>query len=286
LRDWVKMSLPLMLGVTVVFMDSIVLTWFAKHTAGDITRLMYAKRLFTAPMAIVGQAAGAASFPFFASLYSRGMFQDYAGAVNRAVSRILAVSLMLSAAMMALARPAVDLVIRGGSFHREDSDATALYFTVFSISLALWATQSIYARAFFAAGETRAPMIAGTAITVISLPGYWLLHRGFGAMGLAWASNLAILIQTVALAVLAHRRYLVPLFGEYGRLDVREIAKAFAAAVAGYAGLRAMLALTPAASTHLGDLAVLVGGGVVWGGICFGVLRALGSGLIAGLLRR
>ena len=99
---WFKMSLPLMLGVTVVFLDSYILSWFAKHTQGDISRLMYAKRLFTAPMAIVGQAAGAASFPFFASLFSSGMFADYASAVNRAVSRILCASFLLSSAMFAL----------------------------------------------------------------------------------------------------------------------------------------------------------------------------------------
>ncbi len=83
-----------MLGVTVVFMDNIILTWFAKHSTGDISRLRYAKHLFTAPMAIIGQAAGAASLPFFASLYSRKLFDDYAAAVNRAVSRIFSVALI------------------------------------------------------------------------------------------------------------------------------------------------------------------------------------------------
>src|SRR6185437_3672477 len=97
LRSWVKMSLPLMLGVTVVYMDNIILTYFAKHSEGDISRLMYAKRLFTAPMAIIGQASGAASMPFFASLYSRGQHGDYAGAVSRAVTRIIAASVMMTA---------------------------------------------------------------------------------------------------------------------------------------------------------------------------------------------
>ena len=49
-------------------------------------------------------------------------------------------------------------------------------------------------------------MRAGTIITVVSIPIYWALHARFGVMGLAWASNLAILVHTVTLAVLAHRR--------------------------------------------------------------------------------
>ena len=277
LRSWVRMSLPLMLGVTVVFMDNIILTWFAKHSTGDISRLMYAKRLFTAPMAIIGQAAGAASLPFFASLYSRNLFGDYASAVNRAVTRILSVAIMLSAVMFALARPSVDLVFRGGSFNRADSNLTALYFAIFTISLALWASQAIYSRAFFAAGETLVPMRAGTIITVISIPCYWLLHRRFGVIGLAWASNLAILVHTVTLAILLHRRRMVSLAG----LDRPELGRALLAAVVSLAGVTLLLHALPHArsQTYVGDLIALAAGGVLWVALCYGVLHLTGSAL-------
>ena len=152
LRDWVRMSLPLMLGVSVVFLDNYILTWFAKQTTGEISKLMYAKRLFTAPMAIIGQAAGAASLPFFASLYSKGLHQDYREAVNRSVSRILQAAFLLAAVMFGLAGPIVDLVFRGGAFGRQDAAQTAMYFAIFTLSLPLWASQAIYARAFFAVG--------------------------------------------------------------------------------------------------------------------------------------
>ena len=67
-----------MLGVTIITLDNQILGYFAKHGAGDISRLDYAKRLFTAPMAIIGQAAGAASLPFFASLFGRNQFASFA----------------------------------------------------------------------------------------------------------------------------------------------------------------------------------------------------------------
>jgi putative peptidoglycan lipid II flippase len=284
LRSWVLMSLPLMLGVTVVFMDNIILTWFAKHSAGDISRLMYAKRLFTAPMAIIGQAAGAASLPFFASLHSRNLLNDYASAVNRAVSRILSVALLLSAGMFALARPGVDLIFRGGSFNRADSHLTALYFAIFTVSLALWASQAIYSRAFFAAGETFSPMLAGTIITVISIPIYWLLHRRFGVIGLAWASNLAILIHTVTLATLLHRQGMVSFAG----LNRPELAKSLLAAIVSFAGITILLHVVPHArsQTYAGDLIALAAGGAVWVALCYGVLRLTGSTLPQQVIRR
>ena len=283
LRAWFRMSVPLMLGVTVVFMDNIILTYFAKHGTGDISRLMYAKRLFTAPMAIIGQAAGAASLPFFASLYSRSLFADYASAVNRAVTRILSASIMFSAAMFVLAVPAVDLIFRGGSFTPADTSSTALYFEVFTFSLALWAAQAIYSRAFFAAGETLAPMRAGTIITAISIPFYWEFHRRFGVIGLAWASNLAILVHTVTLAILAHRRKLVSLRG----LDLTEIARSILAALVSLIGVLAVLHLLPHRHrSYLADVLALTIGGLLWLALSLLTLRLSGSKLPRQLLRR
>ncbi len=285
LREWVRMSLPLMLGVSVVFMDSIILTWFAKRTTGAISELMYAKRLFTAPMAILGQAAGAASLPFFASLYSQGRLTNFADAVNRSVTQIFAVALLLGAAMFALAGPLVDLVLRGGALNADASRSTAAFFATFTLSLPLWASQAIYARAFYGAGETRAPMIGGTVITLLSLPLYYALHRHFGVPGLAWASNFAILLQTAMLALLAHHRRLVPLAG----LNLLELARAATAAILGGLAAALILLLLPpdfASSPHLAALLALLAGTAAWLLFALGALHILGSPLSRQLLGR
>ena len=248
---------------------------------------MFAKRLFTAPMAIIGQAAGAASLPFFASLYSQRRFDDFAAAVNRSVSRILAVALLLAAAMFGLAQPLVDLVLRGGALDAEAAHSTAIFFAIFTVSLPLWAAQAIYARAFYGAGETRAPMIGGTLITLLSLPFYWLFHQRFGVPGLAWASNLAILLQTAMLALLAHRRRIVPLSG----LDRAELARSFAAALLSWAGILIVLHLLPRSATassafHVKALLTLLAGGAVWLLLALATLKLTGSRLTEQLLRR
>jgi len=290
LREWVRLSLPLMLGVTIITFDNWILGYFAKHGAGDISRLNYAKRLFTAPMAIIGQAAGAASLPFFASLFGRNQFASFAAAVNRSVSRLVAFSLLGSAAMIALAHPAVDLIFRRGSFNAADANATATYFAIFAISLALWTAQAIYARAFYAAGETFAPMLAGTIITIVSIPIYWQLHQHFGVIGLAWASNLAILLQTGTLAILAHRRSLVPLFGPpgspYAGPDRPEIARAAVAALISLTGVTLLLHFIPQPQTYRGDITAIVVGGITWAILAAVTLHLTGSKLLTQLRSR
>ncbi|HTX42553.1 MAG TPA: lipid II flippase MurJ [Acidobacteriaceae bacterium] len=280
LREWVRMSIPLMLGVSLVTADNWIINYFASHVGGAITLLTYAKTLFTAPVAL-GQAAGAASLPFLAALFGKQDRRPFAEAVNSSVSRILAFSFLLSAFMIAMALPLVDVLVRGGAFHRADSGVMALYFAIFSVSLCLWSAQALYARAFYAAGNTITPMVAGTIITAASIPVYWTLYRALGPMGLAMASDAGILLQTTALAVLLHRRRMVSLAGlEYG-----ELGRALLAALVSFAALAALRHLVHTTS-RLHELALLAAAAFLWITVAGLVLRFTGSSLTGQLLSR
>src|SRR5438552_4401677 len=176
-REWVRLSIPLMLGVSLVTADDWILRYFASGSAGDITRLNYAKRLFAVPIAVLGQAASQASLPFFARLFGEKRLTEFAETVNGSVYRIVSAALLASSFMMAAALPLIDLVYRRGHLLFSDSRITAVYFFWFSLSLAFWSAQGLYARAFYAAGNTLTPMIASSVITLASLPMYAALFN-------------------------------------------------------------------------------------------------------------
>jgi putative peptidoglycan lipid II flippase len=109
-----------------------------------------------------------------------------------------------------------------------DSQQTAIFFFWFTLSLALWSAQGLYARAFYAAGDTLTPMVAGTIVTAASLPMYaWLFHQ-LSATGLTIASDIGIFVHTVVLVVLLNRKRLVEIAG----LPWAEFMKALAVAIA------------------------------------------------------
>ena len=208
-REWVRLTIPLMVGVSLVTADDWILRYFASGSVGDITRLNYAKRLFQVPIAVLGQAIGQASLPFFARLFGEKRMEEFAQLVNSSIYRIIASSLIASSLMASAALPLVDLVYRRGRFHFSDSQATALYFWWFSLSLAFWSAQALYSRAFYAAGNTLTPMVASSLITLASIPMYGALFRAFSTVGLALASDLGIVANTLAIAILLDRRKLV-----------------------------------------------------------------------------
>jgi putative peptidoglycan lipid II flippase len=198
--------------------------------------------------------------PFFAALAGQNKLREFASSVSRIVTRIYAFAFLLSGWMIGMAYPAVDLVLRGGSFHHADVGQTSLYFALFAGSLCFWSAQAIYARAFYAAGNTFTPMAASTLITAASIPMYWFLFHLMGVMGLAIASDCGIVVQTAALAFLLHRNGLVPLRG----LEYAELAKSLVAAIVSFGVLFEVVRLLPPSGSFPRDLLQLACGTAVW----------------------
>jgi putative peptidoglycan lipid II flippase len=242
---------------------------------------------------MLAQAAGAASMPFFASLWTQERRYEFAVGVADSVSRVASLGLLLASGMVGLGLPAIDLVFTGGRFAATDSRECAAYFAVFSVSLFLWSAQAIYARAFYAAGNTMAPMVAGTVVTVVSLPVYALCYQWQGAMGLAIASDVGIALQTVVVAVLLHQRRMVSL----ASLDFAEMGRCLVAALVSGAGVWGAVLGMNSLFIHMwgqlrptqfrwADLAVLVVGSAVWALITKWVLEKTGSALPRVMMKR
>ncbi len=281
-REWIKLSIPLMLGVSLVTADDWILRFFANHGAGDITRINYAKRLFAVPIAVLGQATGQASLPFFARLFGEGKREQFERLVNESVYKLVSASLLMSAWMMAAALPIIDLVYRRGHFHFHDSQETALYFFWFALSLALWSAQALYSRAFYAAGNTVLPMVSSTLITLASLPIYNLFYQHRGVVGLAMASDIGILLNTLAMVVLLDRQRLV----RVGQLNWIELSKALMIATSAGAGAWYATRFIPEAASRRDDLLSIALATAVWGIVTWLGLKLTISTLPSSLRRK
>ncbi len=281
-REWLRLSLPLMLGQSLTTTDGWIRQFIISGDAANLSRLNFARQLFTAPMNVLGPAAGIASLPFFAALWTKGDVAVFSAAVDRSVSRMIAVSLLVSGWMIGVAPLLIDLMLRGGSFAARDAASTTHYFLLYTLGLFLWTSQSLYARAFFGAGDTLTPMLSGTAVTVVSIPVYLLLYRTLGTAGLAWAAGAGMLLHTCALAVLLHRKRMVSI----AELEWGELARALAGSVAGCSAVLVFLRLLPQAHGHAQSLLYVAGASLLWAAAVFAALRLSGSSLLDVVLRR
>jgi putative peptidoglycan lipid II flippase len=293
LRMWLYMTLPLMFGFTLPFLDQYFAGFYASHRLGDITRLANAKQLFSAPMAMLAQAAGVASMPFFAQLWAKKERYEFATGVADSVSRVVALSILAASLMIALSQSAVGLIFGGGKFAPSDVNLTALLFAIYTISLFAWSAQAIYARAFYAAGITWLPMLASSVILLVAFPLYGLGYRTLGAGGLALASDAGIALQALTLALLLHHRRMVSLanldYAEMGRCLLASVAGGVAAWLLAW-GLRGGIHYLPNMPwlhhARWNDAAILILGIAVWTAIAKWVLDKAGSALPNVVMKR
>jgi putative peptidoglycan lipid II flippase len=127
---------------------------------------------------------------------------------------------------------------------------------IFAAAVPLWAIQGLTARAFYAARNTLTPMIAGTLITLASLPMYAAFFELWGPAGLAVASGAAILGHTVVLLVFVPR--VIPELKKVAAQTASGLAAGFvlsaAAGAAAFAAGQAVALWPFAAGGHRGDV--------------------------------
>ena len=183
---------------------------------------------------------------------------------------------------MAIALPLIDLVYRRGRFTFADSESTAIYFFWFSLSLALWSSQALYARAFYASSNTLTPMVASSLITLASLPLYKFLFHEFSVTGLAIASDLGIAANAIAIAALLHIRGMV----SFGGLNWKELGKsALIGVISGGLSYEVMRIITLDGSRRADFLAISLAS-ITWAAAVAAGLWLLSSELPGDLRRK
>ncbi|MBI5418932.1 MAG: murein biosynthesis integral membrane protein MurJ [Deltaproteobacteria bacterium] len=234
LREFVRLSIPIMLGFSLVVVDEWMTRIFGSFLlAGAITWLNNARRLMQVPIGVFGQASGVASYPFLSALAARGEKDAMWDTLSATLRWVFFVSCLAAAVVGVLSREVVLAVFKRGAFTIDDTLKTASALSAFSIGIPLWCAQTIVSRGFFALKDTWTPTLVGTGAWLASLPAYYLLTQKMGVFGLALASSIGIFLHATAL-------YGILMGRTVGRKGIRELAEygkmAFAGAVAAMAG--------------------------------------------------
>ncbi len=199
-RMFIKLAVPIMLALSVVFSDDWIIRWFGSYLVpASITWLSYAKFLMRVPLGVIGQAVGVASFPFLAQLYAEKKYDELNRTLNTTLKGLLLMIVPVSALTIAMNRPLVYFVFSHTRLRVPDLDATAAALALFSISMFGWSAQNILARGFYAGRNTLRPAVIGTIITFLNLPVYWLLVKPMQFRGLALASTIGISAYAIVL---------------------------------------------------------------------------------------
>ncbi len=206
LRRYIFLTLPLMIGLTMVFSTELFSKFFGSFLpTGAIAWIDYAMRVMMILVGFFGQAVGVASYPFMARLAARGKIQELNDTINK-VLRYLSVVIPVSVLVAVLRHEIVRVLFERGRFTEDDTMMTALILACLMVGAIAFVTQTVVNRGFYATQNTLLPTVFGTIAVVLSLPVYWFGLHMLGIAGVGLAISASALLQTILLFSVWNRR--------------------------------------------------------------------------------
>ncbi len=185
LKTYVLLTLPLMLGLTMMFSTEILLKFFGSFLdEGSIAAMNYAVRIMFILVGFFGQAVGMASFPFMAKIAATGNMEKLNELMNKTLCYIF-ISIPFSFLFMVTSHEIVLILFQRGRFDAQATALTAGILPFFLLGTFAFCAQTIVARGYYAVQNTLIPAIFSTLCVGVSLPCLYLLSQYFGVRALA-----------------------------------------------------------------------------------------------------
>jgi putative peptidoglycan lipid II flippase len=210
LRRYLWLSFPIMIGFSIVVVDEWIIKNQASYLAGGaLSYLQYGRTLMKVPIGVFGMAAGVAAFPTMSRMVATGRVAEAYGLLCGAVRLMLFATFAAQVCMTLAGFEAAYLIwgLLSSRFSVADAQATATVLAFLCLGLGGWAAQTVVSRGFYALGSTWLPTIVGTLVAFLAVPLYVILRQQWGAIGLAIASSVAILVYVLLLGWLQYRRF-------------------------------------------------------------------------------
>jgi len=143
--------------------------------AGSVSVFQFAYNLQSVPLAIIGVSYSVAAFPILADLFTDKKFDLFNFHITTALRHIIFWSLPVIALLVVLRAQVVRVILGSGAFDWSDTRLTAAVLAMLSVSLVFQAINLLAIRSFYAAGNTRVPLISAVLSAGFTVGAVFLL---------------------------------------------------------------------------------------------------------------
>lgn len=168
--------------------------------------LNLATRLVELPIGVFAIAVSTVVFPLISAYAAKGDWANLARAYHKGMRLVLAINMPAAVGLAVLAAPIIRVLFQRGEFSAQDTASMAPVLMVFAAGLPFFAYTNLMLRAFYAQKDTRTPVRAAVLSFVVNVVLSVVLMGPLSTIGLALASNLAVVVQAVFLQRALTRR--------------------------------------------------------------------------------
>ncbi|HEU0085900.1 MAG TPA: lipid II flippase MurJ [Candidatus Paceibacterota bacterium] len=158
--EMILVSMPRTLGLSFNNIALTILVMIASYlTPGSISIFNLSLSLQSVPLGIVGLSYAVAAFPTLTKYFSKGMMSEFKEQLKSAARQIIFWSLPATFLFIVLRAQIVRVVLGSSNFSWENTRLVAAALAVFAISVTAQGLVALFARAYYAAGNTRKPLL-------------------------------------------------------------------------------------------------------------------------------
>lgn len=170
LKTYFKTALVTAFTTTAFLICYIIDTRQSEHLGSGVTSAFYyADKLFTPVTTTLIYSIGAVMFPKWSEKYATMRDGEYRTYVGGVVENTFVLLLPLSALFSVFGVPIVRVLFEGGSFDLASSNLTGGLFTFYILGMVGFALLDLLAKAYYAMGKTRVPLIVNIAVIAANL---------------------------------------------------------------------------------------------------------------------
>jgi putative peptidoglycan lipid II flippase len=239
IRKLLRLGIPLFLYLAVASASSVMERNLASRlSAGAVSTLSYAVRLFTVPSNFMAAPLAIVSYPGFAREAARFRRGELGAQVSKIFRLVIFLFLPVTTWTVINALVVTRLLYEHGRFLPADSLMTARVLSVYSVGILPNAIALVLLRCYFAVEDTVTPLFAEILALVSFVVAAPILSRHFGIGGLVAARMAAFfLVGGILVYVLSRRKALLNLDWDLVKFLFRTVVASFGMGVISWLSL-------------------------------------------------
>ena len=191
---------PAIFGAAIGQITMLVDSLFASFlVTGSISWLYYAARLMEFPLGIIGVGIATVILPSLARQHASGSKQEAAKTIDWSVRCTVLIGVPATIGLFFLAGPLVATLFQSGKFTNNDVLMTTQCLMAYALAVLGLMLAKIFSSAFYATQDIKTPVKISMVILAINVLLNALLINKFAHVGLAMATSLTSLLNTLFL---------------------------------------------------------------------------------------
>ncbi len=272
-REVVVLMGPRLISVATLQVNAVVTAIIANGLpTGSLSAINFAFPIMTVPLVVIGSGIGIATLPTFSAQVARGEMNSLRNSLTGALRGVLLLALPATLGLILLRQPLITFLFQRGHFTTLSTEMTSWALLWYTVGLVFHCVLEILVRAFFSLHDTKTPALVSAGAMGLNIVFCFAFAALFGKIGwmplggLALSISLSTAIETTTLFLLLRKR----LKGIQGT----ELAKGTGLAFLGTVGMSGVIVFW-LHSMHLYPAALITLGGVVIGGVIYGLVLLL-----------